>query len=70
MICTPRLQVIYIAPLKALVRERMSDWGAGFCKALGRRMVELTGDFTPDLVGAAQGSIGPIRAPLGPSRAL
>lgn len=36
-------QVIYIAPLKALVRERMNDWGKGLCKALGKKLVELTG---------------------------
>ena len=35
--------MIYIAPLKALVRERMADWGRGLCAALGKRMVELTG---------------------------
>lgn len=44
------VQVIYIAPLKALVRERIKDWGQGFCRTLGKRMVELTGDFTPDMV--------------------
>lgn len=27
----------------------MKDWGRGLCKALGKRMVELTGDVTPDL---------------------
>jgi len=35
--------VIYIAPLKALVRERMNDWGKGLCRALGKKLVELTG---------------------------
>lgn len=35
--------MIYIAPLKALVRERMNDWGKGMCKALGKKLVELTG---------------------------
>lgn len=45
----PREKVLYIAPLKALVRERIKDWGAGLCKALGKSMVELTGDYTPDL---------------------
>lgn len=39
-----------MAPLKALVRERIKDWGQGFCKALNKRMVELTGDYTPDMV--------------------
>lgn len=38
------VQVIYIAPLKALVRERMNDWGKGMCKALGKKLVELTGE--------------------------
>lgn len=38
-----RLQVIYIAPLKALVRERMTDWGRGLCRKLNKRIVELTG---------------------------
>lgn len=42
-------QVIYIAPLKALVRERVDDWGRGMCRALGKKMVELTGDYTPDM---------------------
>ena len=48
----PYLQVIYIAPLKALVRERIKDWGQGFCRTLGKRMVELTGDYTPDMVSS------------------
>ncbi len=42
-------QVIYIAPLKALVRERMSDWGKGLCQVLGKKMVELTGEGWGDL---------------------
>ncbi len=46
-----RTQVVYIAPLKALVRERVKDWGRAFCPTLGVRMVELTGDYTPDMVG-------------------
>ncbi|KAK9814715.1 hypothetical protein WJX72_010327 [[Myrmecia] bisecta] len=45
----PDQKIIYIAPLKALVRERIKDWGAGLCRRLGKRMVELTGDFTPDM---------------------
>jgi len=47
-------QVIYIAPLKALVRERIKDWGHGFCRSLGKRMVELTGDYTPDMVSGEE----------------
>lgn len=36
-----RMQVIYIAPLKALVRERMDDWGAPgkFCQVSGMMMM-------------------------------
>lgn len=45
----PGRKVVYIAPLKALVRERIDDWSRGLCKTLGKTMVELTGDHTPDL---------------------
>ncbi|CAI5520447.1 unnamed protein product [Closterium sp. Naga37s-1] len=45
----PGMKVIYIAPLKALVRERMEDWGKNFMPKLGKCMVELTGDLTPDM---------------------
>ncbi|CAK0786311.1 hypothetical protein CVIRNUC_009524 [Coccomyxa viridis] len=45
----PGMKVIYIAPLKALVRERIKDWGQGLCKSLGKKLVELTGDYTPDM---------------------
>ncbi|CAK9033484.1 unnamed protein product, partial [Durusdinium trenchii] len=41
--------VIYIAPLKALARERMEDWEERFQRRLGKTVVELTGDFTPDI---------------------
>ena len=27
----------------------MEDWGKGLCRALGKKIVELTGDFTPDV---------------------
>ncbi|VBB85675.1 RNA helicase related to Ski2p, putative [Yarrowia lipolytica] len=42
----PGSKVVYIAPMKALVRERVEDWGKrlkGF-----KRIVELTGDSNPD----------------------
>lgn len=42
-------RVVYIAPLKALVRERLDDWGNKLCPRLGKKMVELTGDYTPDI---------------------
>ena len=31
------------------MRERIEDWGAGLCRHLGKRLVELTGDHTPDM---------------------
>ncbi|KZV56545.1 hypothetical protein F511_16144 [Dorcoceras hygrometricum] len=45
----PDMKVIYIAPLKALVRERMNDWRKRLVSKLGKHMVEMTGDYTPDL---------------------
>ncbi len=45
----PHLKVVYIGPLKALVAERMKDWKRRFVQLLGKRMVELTGDYTPDI---------------------
>ena len=44
----PGCKAVYIAPLKALVRERMADWRAKFVQGLGLKMLELTGDVTPD----------------------
>lgn len=44
----PKNKVVYIAPLKALVRERIDDWKIRFEEKLGKRVVELTGDVTPD----------------------
>lgn len=44
----PKSKVVYIAPMKALVRERVDDWNARITKPLNRRLVELTGDNTPD----------------------
>lgn len=41
-------KVIYIAPMKALSRERIYDWQARLGNLLGRKVVELTGDSTPD----------------------
>jgi activating signal cointegrator complex subunit 3 len=35
------MQVIYIAPLKAIVRERMSDWQKRLVLGLGKKMVLL-----------------------------
>lgn len=44
----PNGKVVYIAPLKALVRERIEDWKHRLEQRLGRKVVELTGDVTPD----------------------
>jgi antiviral helicase SLH1 len=44
----PKSKVVYIAPMKALVRERVQDWGGRLAKPLGLKLVELTGDNTPD----------------------
>ena len=40
---------MYIAPLKALVRERVDDWKVRFGENLKKSVVELTGDVTPDV---------------------
>ncbi|KAJ2807036.1 putative steryl acetyl hydrolase mug81 [Coemansia guatemalensis] len=44
----PRRKVVYIAPLKALVKERVIDWGRRVAGPMGRSLIELTGDVTPD----------------------
>ncbi|VDM17646.1 unnamed protein product [Hydatigera taeniaeformis] len=44
----PEKKCVYIAPLKALVRERVDDWSIKLGKKLGKRVVELTGDVSPD----------------------
>ena len=41
-------KVIYIAPLKSLSRERVKDWKVKF-EFMKKNVIELTGDFTPDL---------------------
>ncbi|KAH8381944.1 hypothetical protein KR009_001110 [Drosophila setifemur] len=46
----PKCKVVYIAPLKALVKERIADWEQRFQRSsLGLKVVELTGDVTPDI---------------------
>eukprot|EP00189_Rhodosorus_marinus_P000412 CAMPEP_0113954824 /NCGR_PEP_ID=MMETSP0011_2-20120614/863_1 /TAXON_ID=101924 /ORGANISM="Rhodosorus marinus" /LENGTH=2024 /DNA_ID=CAMNT_0000964187 /DNA_START=187 /DNA_END=6261 /DNA_ORIENTATION=- /assembly_acc=CAM_ASM_000156 len=40
----PKDLVVYVAPLKALVRERVKDWKNRLSRKLGKRVVELTGD--------------------------
>ena len=53
----PGAKAIYIAPLKALVAERLRDWGDKFERRLGKRVVELTGDVTPDLAALKRSDI-------------
>ncbi|CAO2818508.1 unnamed protein product [Amaranthus hypochondriacus] len=53
----PDMKVIYIAPLKALVRERMNDWRRRLVTQLGKEMVEMTGDYTPDLMALLSADI-------------
>lgn len=44
----PGSKVVYIAPMKALVRERVQDWRKRLTAPMGLKLVELTGDNTPD----------------------
>ena len=44
----PGSKVVYIAPMKALVRERVIDWQKRLTRQMGLKLVELTGDNTPD----------------------
>jgi activating signal cointegrator complex subunit 3 len=44
----PEKKVVYVAPLKALARERIKDWVTKL-EPLGKIVVELTGDYTPDI---------------------
>ena len=53
----PGMKAVYIAPLKALVRERMDDWGRKFVKGLGLKLMELTGDSAPDARALATADI-------------
>jgi replicative superfamily II helicase len=47
---TPKKKIIYIAPLKALAKERIIDWKLRLGGALLKKSVlELTGDCTPDI---------------------
>ncbi|KAK1273205.1 hypothetical protein QJS04_geneDACA008017 [Acorus gramineus] len=53
----PDMKVIYIAPLKAIVRERVNDWRKGLVSLLGKKLVEMTGDYTPDLMALLSADI-------------
>lgn len=45
----PDQKIVYIAPLKALVRERVNDWKERFEKKLNKNVLELTGDVNPNI---------------------
>ncbi|KAL0364719.1 UNVERIFIED_CONTAM: DExH-box ATP-dependent RNA helicase DExH14 [Sesamum angustifolium] len=53
----PDMKVIYIAPLKALVRERMNDWRKRLVSQLGKHMVGLMILDEIHLLGADRGPI-------------
>ncbi|XP_048349860.1 activating signal cointegrator 1 complex subunit 3 [Sphaerodactylus townsendi] len=53
----PMSKAVYIAPLKALVRERIEDWKIRIEEKLGKKVVELTGDVTPDMRSIAQADL-------------
>ncbi|XP_061176706.1 activating signal cointegrator 1 complex subunit 3-like [Saccostrea echinata] len=53
----PKAKAVYIAPLKALVRERMEDWKVRIEQKLGKKVVELTGDVTPDMRAVANADL-------------
>ncbi|KAL6943293.1 hydrophobin [Hanseniaspora osmophila] len=44
----PGSKIVYIAPMKALVRERVTDWRKRITPVTGDKVVELTGDSIPD----------------------
>jgi activating signal cointegrator complex subunit 3 len=47
---TPKKKIIYIAPLKALAKERILDWKMRLgSESMRKSVLELTGDCTPDL---------------------
>lgn len=55
---TPNKKIIYIAPLKALAKERIIDWKLRLGSDLMRKSVlELTGDCTPDLIALKEADL-------------
>ncbi|KAG7799378.1 hypothetical protein KL929_001455 [Ogataea haglerorum] len=44
----PGSKVVYIAPMKALVRERVDDWRQRISRNTKHRVVEMTGDSLPE----------------------
>lgn len=52
----PGGKIVYIAPLKALVKERLRDWKQRF-QLIGRSVEELSGDATPDMRAIADADV-------------
>lgn len=47
---SPKSKIIYVAPLKALAKERIIDWKKRLENGpMGKVVLELTGDVTPDI---------------------
>ncbi|ODV88104.1 hypothetical protein CANARDRAFT_26259 [[Candida] arabinofermentans NRRL YB-2248] len=44
----PGSKIVYIAPMKALVRERVDDWRERISKNTSHKVVEMTGDSLPE----------------------
>jgi activating signal cointegrator complex subunit 3 len=53
----PQAKAIYVAPLKALARERLTDWQRKLGPTLGLSILELTGDVTPEAAALDQANI-------------
>uniref|UniRef100_H2Z644 Activating signal cointegrator 1 complex subunit 3 n=1 Tax=Ciona savignyi TaxID=51511 RepID=H2Z644_CIOSA len=53
----PGAKAVYVAPMKALVRERMKDWEKRLKTKLGLKLVELTGDIAPDMGAVARADV-------------
>jgi activating signal cointegrator complex subunit 3 len=53
----PGGKCVYVGPLKALTRERLKDWKEKFGRKLGKTVVELTGDFSPDMAALERADI-------------
>ena len=53
----PDKKIVYVAPLKALVRERMRDWKVRIVQKLGLKIVELTGESTPSVQAMNQAQV-------------
>ncbi|KAJ6433920.1 hypothetical protein OIU84_017596 [Salix udensis] len=66
----PDMKVVYIAPLKAIVGERMNDWRKHRVAQLGKKMKEVMKSRNKDLVelfesGAGVHHAGMLRADRG-----